>query len=334
MFRKMKSLLIAAILYAAAPFLLALILIIILFFNICRYFYKWLAYGMTALRAVLVIFGESESEEIDMDELGETIEFTGFVYDLEQDIFYSEMDAWQRNFGYCRLYDEAAAIMGMIVDCEPIHFDYNGKKWLIEFWKGQYDLTTGCEIGVYSIEEPTFGKPGFFNGTFYNSVSDANMLPISYALKKNDKTLLIRADKHWWLTGFKLGEFSQPDELKMEINISLKDFTMLNAFVNGLYKAGYSAEEINQNGLTVSFLFDKPKTPQPFTRTIVTDWFIQKKNKYLCTKYQDITGTSNTMPEKLKAIQQKAPRMYGKIINIGKTKELYQKYQRLNNYLN
>jgi len=45
------------------------------------------------------------------------------------------------------LYDEAAAPLGMIVDCEPIHFEYKGKRWLIQFWKGQYDLPTGAEVG-------------------------------------------------------------------------------------------------------------------------------------------------------------------------------------------
>ena len=40
--------------------------------------------------------------------------------------------------------------MGMIIDCEPVRFYYGGKKWLIELWKGQYGMTTGCEIGVYT----------------------------------------------------------------------------------------------------------------------------------------------------------------------------------------
>ena len=35
------------------------------------------------------------------------------------DIFYSLNDCWQRDFGYCRLYDEACAPLAMIIDCEP-----------------------------------------------------------------------------------------------------------------------------------------------------------------------------------------------------------------------
>ena len=80
------------------------------------------------------------------------IDICGYAYDPNQDIFYSKMDAWQRDFGYCRLYDETASPMGMVIDCEPIYFVYSGKRWLIEMWKGQYDLTTGGEVGVYTTE--------------------------------------------------------------------------------------------------------------------------------------------------------------------------------------
>src|SRR5665647_1009964 len=73
------------------------------------------------------------------DELDKAIEIAGYSYDQKQDIFYSTMDPWQRDIGYCRLYDELAAPLGMITDCEPIHFEYLEKKWMIGFWKGQYD---------------------------------------------------------------------------------------------------------------------------------------------------------------------------------------------------
>lgn len=110
-----RSFLTKVILYISIPFLFAFILAVILIFYICRYAYKWAAYGITALRAFLAFIGENG--EPGKDELSEAIEFSGFTYDPEQDIFFSNMDAWQREFGYCRLYDEAAAPFGMIVEC-------------------------------------------------------------------------------------------------------------------------------------------------------------------------------------------------------------------------
>lgn len=39
---------------------------------------------------------------------------------------------FQRDLGYCKLYDDSAATMDMIIGCEPIYFTYGGKDWLIE----------------------------------------------------------------------------------------------------------------------------------------------------------------------------------------------------------
>lgn len=73
----------------------------------------------------------------------------GFNYDPGQDIIYSRMDAIQKKLGYCWKYDEGAAVISMIIDCEPICFTYGGAKWMIELWKGQYGIETGAEVGVY-----------------------------------------------------------------------------------------------------------------------------------------------------------------------------------------
>ena len=96
--------------------------------------------------------------------LNELIEPFGFAYDGRQNIFYSRMDSWQRKYGYGRMFDEAAAPLNMIIDCEPVYFEYKDKRWLIEFWKGQYGIATGAEVGVYYLpkekrsEERRVGK--------------------------------------------------------------------------------------------------------------------------------------------------------------------------------
>lgn len=265
--------------------------------------------------------------------LDETIETAGYAYDWKQDIFYSILNPWQRDMGYCRLYDEAAAPMGMIIDCEPIYFEYDNKRWLIEFWKGQYDMTTGCEIGIYVTDGPDLNIPGIFNGTFYRSVSDKELISMAYIVKKNNKRLFRREDKHWWLTGFKLGEFSEPSELTMYLTLTLKDEIMRDAFVEGLKKAGYVDDEIFIMWNTVGLVFDKPHTPQPLTRTEKTDWLIQKKNQLLCEKYHEITGPYNTFPEKIKALQEQAPDLYESFLHVGKTNGLFETFEKIKEYL-
>jgi len=241
------------------------------------------------------------------EDLDEIIEIAGYSYDARQDIFISNMKPWQRYIGYCRLFDEAAAPLGMIIDCEPITFDYLNEKWMIGLWKGQYDLVSGGEIGLYKS-----------NGLVYQSVNDKELLDISYTIKKDGKKLFSRKAKHWWLTGFKLGEFAEPNELTMDICLTLKDVNMRNAFLAGMRKVGYNEHELAVQDNSVSFTFDIPKTAQPWTRTRLTDQLIQRKNKFLCEKYQEVTGSEGTVQERLKLLEKQDPEMYKKVKKIGK----------------
>jgi hypothetical protein len=260
-------------------------------------------------------------------------QLVGFAYDPKQDIFYSDMNAWQRKMGYCRIYDEAAAAMNMIIDCEPAYFDYAGKKWLIEFWKGQYGITTGCEVGVYTTTRPNLNIPGVFNGTFYDTAAPADMLPISYTLLKNGKELFRRQGSHWWLTGFKLGEFSDPSELTARISISLKDRNMLNAFVEAMKKTGYASQELSVSGATVSFVYGTPHSAQPYTRSKAVIRFIQKKNKELCDRFNELTGNEKGALTKLDVVSKLDPALYSSILEIGRPKKLYERYNVLQKYL-
>lgn len=190
------------------------------------------------------------------EELDKAIELAGYSYDPKQDIFYSALNPWQRHVGYCRFYDEAATPMGMVIDCEPIFFEYRNRNWMIAFWKGQYDLVTGGEVGVY-IQADNLTVPGFYQG-FYNSASNDDLLLMSFTLKKSDNVLFTRSEKHWWLTGFKLGEFSEPWELTMEIEITLLNEIMRDAFISGLKKAGYKDSDLKIELNKVSLTYAKP----------------------------------------------------------------------------
>ena len=266
--------------------------------------------------------------------LSQIIERAGYAYDATQDLFYSIRNAWQRKYGYCQLYDEACSPLTLILDFEPIRFNYDNRRWLIELWKGQYGMTTGCEVGVYQTDGPDLDVPGVFNGTFYDSVSDEEQLNISYTLYKNKKPLFKRADRHWWLTGFILGEFTEPNELTMDVSITLRDQPMCDAFVKALKKAGYLSQEIKVRDNTVSLFYDKPRMPQPLTRVPLTDWAAQRKNQLLCEKYQQLTAGYRTAPEKLIALQTASPEMYTALLDFGRPQQVYRQYDTISEYLN
>ena len=213
----------------------------------------------------------------------------GYDYDLNQDIFFSRNDAWQKKYGYCNLYDEAAPFFDIIIDCEPIYFDYDNKKWLIEFWKGQYGICTGAEVGIYKIKDQ---DKELFNSTIYDAIDENEGISTKLSLSKGEKKLLEREGSFWWLTGFILCEYSEPEELSMNIDLTFKDNDMLEAFLKGLRDAGYSEAEIKVEGLTVSINYEKPHTKQPYTRNGNIERLKQMKNKSLCSKLKSLFDPS------------------------------------------
>lgn len=307
--------------YVLGPIIVVVVLIILAIFfpKIFRSIGSWFSRFIKALASQ----SGGASDVTGNENIDNLIAIAGYSYDPEEDVFYSGLNAWQRKMGYSRLFDEAAAAMGMIIDCEPIYFSYGGKKWMIEFWKGQYDLTTGCEIGVYTLPESKTIIPEIISEAFYNCASDDDLLQMSLSLKKNNKTIFKRDQKHWWLTGFKLGEFSEPHELAVDLKITLKDDKMCEAFVSGLKEAGYKEGDFEVSGTTVVLTFDQPHTTQPITRTPETDKIIQQKNKLLCDEYQRITKNYDKLPDKLKAVQEQAPELYEHVLKFGKPKGLF-----------
>jgi len=236
----------------------------------------------------------------------------GYAYDDRQDVYVSKVDAWQRKMGYASLYDLSAASTSMIIDCEPIKFEYNGQPYMIELWKGQYGLSTGSEIGIY--------KKTSADMTLWECGEDADMLEMSYSLKKNAKEVFARSGRHWWLTGFKPGEFSNPQDLTMDIVINLSDHPdMLNPFLNGLKKIGYEDNQLMLEGNTVKFRFDRPKTPQPLTdESMIAE--IQKNNKRLVDLYNQAkkeVGVTDNSPKSIEKMVDQVPELTKHLVKGG-----------------
>lgn len=258
----------------------------------------------------------------------------GFGYYAQQDLFYSMRNGWQRNCGYCQLYDEGSAALSMIIDCEPIYFEYAGKNWLIEFWKGQYGMTTGCEIGIYNTTDHLKYNNYGYNSTFYKCAEDKDQIYMSFTLRKNNRILIQRSEHHWWLTSFKLAEYSHPSDLSMTSEITLKDNTMKDAFVEGMINAGYRTTEINIRGNSVAFNYDKPRNKQPLTRTPIIEFIMQTNNFRNCTAYTIATKpiADNTI-DRLYFVKEQAPKLYRKIMNIGHHTDIFKHCDKITDIL-
>ena len=277
-------------------------------------------------KSISELINDINSTESIQSVVYDSINQAGFDYDKEQGIFYSMIDAWQYDYGYCRFYDEFSAPLSIIFDCEPIYFNYNNKRWLIEFLKGQYGICTGAEVGVYASEKTIYNETMNSENIFYDKISPKEFLDISIVVKKNGQVIFKRKDKHWWLTGFILGEFSEPYELSVDINITLINEEMRNSFIQGLNYAGYDNKQIKIKENSVSICFDKPKTEQPYTNIKLLNNMMQRKNEDLCNVYNNITKQYKNYDEKINAVKKQSPLLYGEIMNIGKWKSIIDLY--------
>ena len=254
-------------------------------------------------------FRPTSNKALVASRVNEDLKESGFAYDLKGDYFYSLMNCWQREMGYCKAYDEGAPLFNMIMDCEPITFSYAGKRWLIELWKGQYGITTGGEIGIYSTQREDIDDERF-KGTFYEAISDAECLPMSFVLRKNKKVLIKRSAIHWWLTGFKLGEFSQTDTLTMDAKITFRDADMCHRFVSALQEIGYTKKEFSVRRMTVLIHYTKPHSPQSLSRNVAQETAVQLVNKNNCGLYGLATHKYKYTLDKLEYLKTAMPEVY------------------------
>lgn len=253
------------------------------------------------------------SDQEKLKDINNALKPFGFAYDLSKDIFYALENAWQRNMGYGKIYDIMAPSMNMIIDCEPIYFEYDDRSFMIELWKGQYGITTGAEVGIYTAEQQE-KEP---DKIFYHAASEEDRLLINMTLWKNGKKLYQRGKIHWWLTGFVLGEFSYPGELMLQVSISFTDPEMLNAFVKGCYRAGYLPENLHIWCNQVEFRFTSPKTKQSSKRKGYSR-FVQWQNRRYCKIYARVTKGFDRTIDKIDYLMHAYPRIFKIIIKMGR----------------
>ena len=254
-------------------------------------------------------FKPTADKRLQQSRLNADLKPTGFGYQLQGDYFYALMDCWQREAGYCKLYDEGSPLFNMVMDCEPVAFYYGGKRWLIELWKGQYGITTGAEIGVYNTARPDLHTEKV-NGTFFEPIQDHERLWISFVLRKNGAVLLKRKALHWWLSAFRLGEFTQPSALTMDAKIRFPNKDMCAAFLESLQKIGYRRQEYSVFRTTVRIHYTKPHSPQPILSGSVQADAVQAVNENNCKLLSMATAAYPDTLDKLEYLKTAMPELY------------------------
>lgn len=217
---------------------------------------KGLAVGRVIIRASATIDGETLNGEFAINVikggnflrdllLGQQI--LSYQYSYVDDYYYTnDKEAWQRDFGFGKIYDLAAPYLLLEYDYIRVFFTYADKDWMVQMWKGQYGMVFyGSEIGVYNRDHV---DDGMSEWTFFNCPGEEDWLMMEMSLYHEQidgkwvREFTREYDKYWWCTGFKNGHLRQQepaDELRMEGRITLKDAEMTALLTSGLKECGF-----------------------------------------------------------------------------------------------
>lgn len=240
----------------------------------------------------------------------------GYSYCPSQDLITSRIDAWQRDYGYTAAYDKLAYRLHIICDCLPVYFDYNGRTWLIELWKGQYGICAGCEAGVYYSNRIIAYDER--EKTIFSAVPDNDMPYISFSLFHSGTEIAYMQNRSWWLTAFLPGSFFKPCELSMHTNINFPDVCSAKAFANGLTES-IPACDISVCGSSVSFCMDNNSGADNRRRRAAVR-LIQLINRTGCALYKIITKPLTRTSDRILYMYFFLPRPLRRMLNIKKQK--------------
>lgn len=246
--------------------------------------------------------------------LNELTEPFGYTYHCQCGFFSSTIDAWQRSAGYTWLYDYMAPRFQMVIDALPIYFDYHGKTWLIECWKGQYGINTGAEIGIYHADRLL--SEAEYKTTLFNAVDDDEMLPCTLQLCNKGETYVQLAGKHWWLTAFLPGRFSDPADLSLTASVCSPDDEMLDAFYEGLCRAGYNINDIAIQGNCLSFVFHSSNNEDLGFLTRMRRRRSQRTNRIFCKLYTWVTRPFINTEDRILYLYYYLPAIFRKLLRL------------------
>lgn len=209
---------------------------------------------------------------ITKEDLQQALTDAGYAYDEEQQVYYSTLEPWQRHFGFGDFFDDAAAYANMRYTTLKADFEYDGLLWRLQWWKGQYGILEGAELGVYTKDPNS-------TSDFYDCADNEHLIDMSFEyyrtgsdFKKDNRLFYREEQAHWWLTGFKVGYVANNNSSASVVVAKLKayDEDMANGIESGLRRL------TDKNGNKVDgFVEYGPNTPSK-----CYDYYIRNGNTF------------------------------------------------------
>lgn len=161
-------------------------------------------------------------------------------------------DCFQAEWGYNPLYDWGANLIDFSIETTKLDFNYDGKEYRIQLWKGQYisgDIgTVGGEIGVYTR------KPGTGLGLdHYNCATEDDWVKMEMTVYWDEfdngeylPQFTRNYNDFWWCTGFVDGQLkNRRDSNTMRIlaRITWETEEQAELFAQAMRKKGFTEVE-------------------------------------------------------------------------------------------
>lgn len=177
----------------------------------------------------------------------DVIGFKDYIYNDDKD-----PECFQKNFGYNYTYDIGANFIDFSIETTKLDFDYDGKEYRIQLWKGQYISgeigTVGGEIGVYTRPEGTISAVDH-----YDCAAEDDWLKMEMTVYWDEfdngeylPQLTRNYNDFWWATGFVDGQLkNRRDSNSMRVlgRITFESVEQAEAFDNAMSKKGFTKVE-------------------------------------------------------------------------------------------
>ena len=196
------------------------------------------------------------------------------TFGLKEYIYNNDTDpnCAQRKYGYNSFYDSAASLIDFTIDTKKMKFNYDGKTYRIQLWKGQYisgDIgTVGGEVGIYTRD----GENS--NADHFNCADESDELYQELTILWNEagdgvyKAQLTRNyAKHWWCTGYVDGQLANKRDsstLRLLSRMTFKDEEQATAFAASLGNQGFTLVE--------TFNPTVPNTYKQYGKDVIYIW--------------------------------------------------------------
>jgi hypothetical protein len=190
-----------------------------------------------------------------------TASIASYKYDPDGNYYYTDdKNAWQKNFGYTKIYDKLSVVAAMYYSTVRTTFTYENKDWLVQIWKGQYGYAfVGEEIGIYT-------KTAGSSGSTYACADKSDWLKMEMCFiwdenKNGDyQPIFTRSyTDYWWCTGFVVGfesraSMNNTEQFRMVAHITFKNTEMAQLFAAAFEKNGFKRVSKLDNNVVDTFV--------------------------------------------------------------------------------